>query len=82
MCYQSAIVLRMNNSQPSPLPGYLHCWHILNFSRLPFAFINTDVARAAILCMLEEANKAEMVREKCPPYIINYYTLLGIIISC
>ncbi|XP_065882995.1 protein lin-54 homolog [Dysidea avara] len=28
--------------------------------RLPFAFINTDVARAAILCMLEEANKAEM----------------------
>jgi len=42
---------------------------------LPFAFINTDVARAAILCMLEEANKAEMVREKCPPYVINYYTL-------
>lgn len=28
--------------------------------RLPFAFINTDVARATILCMLEEANKAEM----------------------
>jgi len=33
------------------------------YTRLPFSFINTDVARAAILCMLEEANKAEMVRE-------------------
>ena len=31
------------------------------YRRLPFAFINTDVARATILCMLEEANKAEMV---------------------
>ena len=33
----------------------------LMYCRLPFAFINTDVARATILCMLEEANKAEMV---------------------
>lgn len=41
------------------------CIHInTEIHRLPFAFINTDVARATILCMLEEANKAEMVRNE------------------
>ena len=55
---------------------------LLIYYRLPFAFINTDVARAAILCMLEEANKAEMVREKGPhpPHVTIPY--IGIIISC
>ena len=33
--------------------------------RLPFSFINKDVAKATCLCMLEEASHSLMVKDQC-----------------
>lgn len=38
------------------------CWcFVVVFCRLPFSFINKEVARATCLCLLEEASHASMV---------------------
>lgn len=49
-------------------PGlHLYIWYVLLtllffLFRLPFSFINKEVAKATCLCLLEEASHAIMVR--------------------